>query len=845
MEIRQIFDYYGGIMKESFIIKHEKIISRLWYLVLFAILMNFSFSTTSFAGSADCSSEALSRSVMDCQFDFNCITRVTAEYNEKCNGNTPSSDSRSESANAPPVSQMPAIPGMPQGMGDMLRQMQECGGDQECLDKLRNKNESNSDTVSGQNSTDSDTTSRIYEQTILPSSWLQSYQNALINCGNDAGCMISLFTQTGQRKIDSVCGTNLMDAETAICKGVALLELHIEQAIAQQIIASQNKNKSFFSKKKKEKNSSLYENLESGSEDDSNAAFSFLPQVSITRVNQIVAKWKRRLESDLPEEGRRKIKISAADYPLETSEGTPPLIYEETETRTTLQIETKPTRRDWAFALIGTFLTDAGMETGGKDGSLLLDHAMWSLIQAAELKSEASHYSAIGFHLNLRGKIEEARDILVYARTLESDNADTDNNLAFSYSALGKEEEAEILQQNAVRLDPENSHIRSRLNAMLGIEDTALKSFAGDDFGEAFYRLSKRQLLREYKAENEWQKQREFAQNKVFGSTPPVPGSFAYYKKDVKDINADYKACAQNAPKIIRGCPHGDFILHPDCKNLPSKEQVDRSRHNHNVHMCECQNHYIQRKADAITAYLNAAVQEWTDYEEEWWPRLNGYKTMWLRDIKQVNASYSDSAFQYPLQASCVERVNEFQKESEKFWTDDIRRIYERWYKLKSKAQSVKTCKTRLPPIEKKPKPPLPKPEEKETTYSINLLVFKIEVGMEGSMKTSFDLGIIKGGYERNIQKGTHKFTVGSGSVDVAYETGRGHNLSMTVGANFLKFIPGAGAVAGDIASQFVSFGAKHKVKWSSRSGFSHSTKVENKLKFGYSVKQSPIVLQN
>ncbi len=514
---------------------------------------------------------------------------------------------------------------------------------------------------------------------------------------------MALFMGAGQSKVNTQCGNNMMDPQTAICKSAALAELHIEQAIAQQRLRQQNITSGRGATPAEEATPSTTPaepTTEAGTLNGTVSLLNALPEISQNRVNQILSRWEIRLEQRIQQEGRDKIASAASAYPLESDPGTPPLTYEETEDDSSVKIDAKPTRRDWAYSLIGTLLTDAGMEKGGTDGDLLLNSALWSLIQAAKLKPEAVHFSNIGFHLNLRGKVDDARDILIHARKLEPKNADTDNNLAYSYSALDNREMAEALQQNAVRLDPQNDHIRSRLNAMLGLDESTASHAHGGDFGEAFFRLSKRHALREYRAGAEWQKERDLARKGAFGGTPPVPGAYTYYKEQVHDINGDYRACAESAPKPLRGCPHGAFILHPDCKNAPDPEQVERRRHNRNTVLCECQNNYIADKADAITAYLNASVQTWQDYEKSWWPRLNGYLKQWSKDIRNVNALYPAGSFHYPLESAYWGWVNEFHEDSTEAWGDDIPDIYNRWNDLKVKALKAKTCKSRLPPLE-------------------------------------------------------------------------------------------------------------------------------------------------
>jgi len=698
-----------------------------------------------------------------------------------------------------------------------------------------------------------ESTNRLHERTVLPASWLQTYQETLVTCSIDSACWTARIN-AANGYIQSRCGTNMRNEPTMICQFVARYEIHVEQAIAQQRLWAQGVR---FEGEIPGATPPGVPMPGSGGpsppaesqsdEDPSEAGFSFLPDVSQARARSILAEWEGRLEASVPAEGREKIDAGAESFSEEGEEGLPALVYEENETPEGIEIETRPTRRDWYYALTGVLLTHAGLTEGGERGRQILDAALWSLIQAAELNSEAEHYSNIGFHLNLRGEVEQARDILVFARTLTPNQADTDNNLAFSYAAMGKKDEALALQQSAARLDPRSGHIRTRLGELLGLDEATKTNEPiphGGDFGEAFFRLEKRHFLREYWAGKDWGKAREHAISRVFGGHPSVPGPRASYSKHLSDIDEEYSGCIGSAPDALSGCPFGALVIHPSCKDSPTPKQVARSQHNRRVALCECRANAIMARADALSAYLNEAVAAWMAHEKAWWPRLNQYVRSWSEDIKSVNAVYQHPFFSQPVETSYWFWVQEFREDSEDAWKSSIPEIAAEWYELKSQVERLKTCGTKLPPIEEPPKKPPPEPEEKVKSYGINLFVVSIKLGMNGDFKAAFDLGFIKGGYERIASTDGHKFEVGSGPIDFSYQTnnspkpgGDSSNISMTIGTNFLSFVPGVGKAAAKIADQFVSFGAKYEMGWGDQSGFSGKPTVENKSKVGFTTR--------
>ncbi len=805
-------------------------------IALLVVCSALSFGLTREARAADgsCDPAALEQKVGACGIDIGCINQAMAEYNANCMGGSDSGGSG-------------GMGGMGMGMGGMdpevMERLQACGGDPQCAQEVMESLQG------GSEEDEFDTTKRMSEKTVLAPSWLQSYQEALVTCAKDVACWTTMMSGAIAHT-QAVCGTNFMSKATITCQIAARYEIHIEQAIAQQRLWRKGirfeENAPGATPPEGTPSTETSEGTDSPTPPEvTDEVFSFLPTVTKADVRKILSKEERRLENLLPKEARDKVDEGARDYPLDADAELPPLIYEETETDSGLELSGRPTRRDWYYALTGVLLTQAGFLEEGSKRDQILDAALWSLIQAAQLKPEAEHYSNIGFHLNLRGDVEKARDVLAYARSLDPSLADAHNNLAFSYSALGKPEEALTLQRNAARLAPDDNHIRSRLDSMTGESTKGGDPMPyGGDFGEAFFRLGKRHALREFEEGLRWYNARQKAKHGIFGGTPTVVGPHSWYEEQLRDIRDDYSTCEGVAPEVAKGCPFGSYILHPSCANAASPEEVARTQHNRDVALCRCAANSLMARADALSAYLDRSIAAWRGHEDAWWPRLQHFVKSWSQDIKNVNKRYEGTNFVFPVESAYWFWPEQFGEDSEDAWTSEIPDIAAQWYELKTAAQNLKSCGTTLPPIKKPPKKPKPKPAPKVKSYGINLFVVEFNIGMDGSFKLGVDLGIIKGSYERIPGVDGHKFEIGSGPIDFSYQTNGSPRpgqdstqVSMTVGANFFKFIPGAGKIAGNIADQFVSFGGKYQATWGNRTGIQGKATVESKSKFGFSTR--------
>ncbi len=523
-----------------------------WF-VLFSMLVSVSWTSRAAAGEVECDPAALEQAMAGCGIDVACINQVMADYNAACMAQAGTEGGGTGGTGGAGMG----------GMADAMARIQACGGDPACQQEVMEELQQQYEEGASMTDEEFETTSRLHERTVLPSSWLQSYQEALVSCEKNVGCWTGLMAGA-LAFTDSVCGPLSPSEAVALCHVAARYEIHIEQAIAQQRLWRKGirfEGDAPGAEPLGEPSPGGSPTPGSGTKvpDASKKSFTFLPKVKESNVRKLLDTWERKLEKELAAEARQKIDAGAAQFPVDSEAGTPPLVYEEKETPEGLEMDAHPTRRDWYYALTGVLLTHAGLVEGGEKGEVLLDAALWSLIQAAQMKPEVEHFSNIGFHLNLRGELDAARTVLTHARTLDGNHPDVYNNLAFGYSAEGKAEEALALQENAARLAPDNAHIRSRLESMAGAAGKEPMPYGGD-FGEAFFRFGKRHTLREVEAGRRWFKARELAKHRNFGGTPVVPGPHEWYAEQIRDIEDAHSACIGNAPEVAAPSAPGSSI---------------------------------------------------------------------------------------------------------------------------------------------------------------------------------------------------------------------------------------------------------------------------------------------
>ena len=810
---------------------------------------------TSLRASGDCDPDQLTAAIEACGLDLACINRVSVDYQTRCVGGQPA---------PPPQGGGGGMGGMGGMGGEAMQRLMQCGSDQACYERVMNEmmnpggGGGPSQGPSLQQAWDPeapDTTPRIAEQTMLPASWLQTHQEAYVACGKDIACW-GAEQSRGFAKVRATCGSNMFNEWTVTCTIAAQHEANIEQAIAMQRLWRRGIRFEGGGPGSTPGQSPPPGTTPPGTtppattpppQGETSESWDFLRTVTRQQVMAVLDRWDGNLRGALPQPARDRLKASAEAYPLEAEEGAPELYFEEVEGPEGLTIRTRPSRRDHAYALAGVLLTQASMVQEGQKQEVARDAAFWCAIQATKQKQEVSHLSQVGFHLNLRAALEDAGTVLTYARQLEPDDPDVNNNLAFTESGRGRSQEAKQLQRHAYRNDPSNGQIRSRLDAMVraderpprGVDPDAPMPHGGD-FGEAYFRLAKRHQLREYWANKEWQKARDRAKAQAWGGgSKPINGPWEVYQKRLKAIAQDYSRCSDRAPKILVECQLPGYD--PRCKGAPSHAQVVASRQAHERFMCQCRAVNLQQESDAQSALVDGMMAVWEAHETKWRPRLRHFLEHWRPDIQAVNARYQGSNFHFPEESAYTQWPEEFQEDSEDYW-DEVEGAQAKWRDLKSSAQSLKACPP--PPLEspKQPKKTPPPEPKKVRKYEVDLGIVKFSLTMDGDFDFEADLGFLKLGYGYRAGQKGHKFTVGSGPVDFSYQHngapgpgGSRHQISGTASANFFKFVPGAGKFAAGAMDQVYSLGGKYQVNWSSTGGISGKPIWESQSKWGMS----------
>lgn len=683
----------------------------------------------------------------------------------------------------------------------------------------------------------------LHQVTMMPASWLQLYQDALVQCGDDVRCFVR-EQAVSLRYVQQVCGTDMFQEATTVCHLAAQMEVQAEQAIASQRLWSQGIE--FPEMQTAPAPAPGPARSDPARAPAGRDSVRFLPQVTKARVRQIMDRYDAELKVRVPQSTREALAAEAPRYPTSAPPDTPPFVSVEHEEDGGVRFEVRPTRRDWAFALAGFMLTDAALAAPPGQTKALLDAAFWCAIQAARLQWAPSHLVSLGFHLNLRGRFEEARDVLTHARGLDPSNAAVDNNLAFSMAGLGKRPQAEALQQSATRKDPDNVHIRRRLAAMLeGDRPRRGRKPRGGDFGEQYFRLTRRHNLRQYRAGKAWFRARERARDQIDGADPPVPGPHQTYRTRLKAIDAEYQGCTAAAPEIPYGCPPAAGPNHPRCKDAASPKEVARATHNRNAYLCACSATRIKAEAVELGEFLVDAAELWTRYEKTWAGPLQNLPERWGRDIRAVNAQYQGTSMTHPTEGPFTGWIEEFREDSEEFWESDLPGLVERWMVLKKKAQDLKGCPVMLPPLQKRPEKPKIEPK-KVKVYKLGFGPISWTLGMDGSFRVKVDVpGIGKLEYTRNAQTDGHKLTGGVGPIEGSLEYNHApapgaprFKATVTGNLNVLDELRGRARVPGRLGNASYELEGKLNLSWDTSGGWDMTASGENQSRWGTSTSE-------
>jgi len=170
--------------------------------------------------------DAMTQAIQACGMDTSCINQVNAEFMGNCMGGQQPAQSQASSPPSAGVSER-----------EIQQRIDACGMNIGCLNQLMQEIQAGMPQPpsppgppplpggGGGEFTLPDpeeATRRIHEQTVLPPSWLQTYQNALVDCGTDRGCW-SREVQGGVAYPQSYCGSDLTKGRTVTVQGYSQL----------------------------------------------------------------------------------------------------------------------------------------------------------------------------------------------------------------------------------------------------------------------------------------------------------------------------------------------------------------------------------------------------------------------------------------------------------------------------------------------------------------------------------------------------------------------------------------------------------------------------------------------
>ncbi len=183
--------------------------------------------------------------------------------------------------------------------------------------------------------------------------------------------------------------------------------------------------------------------------------------VTQAEVLSILKTWRDQTYPALPAEEIQNVDQYVSGFPLETTEGTDPIIVEATDEEEP-QLNPVVNRRDWAYAVQGNSYTLMG--GFDEEHALFLDVGFWCYIEAALLQpDEPEHLSNVAFHLNDRGEYDDAKKLLIYALSLDDSFVPALNNLANASAAQGDYDNAVFAQLKASALRPGETFFLERL----------------------------------------------------------------------------------------------------------------------------------------------------------------------------------------------------------------------------------------------------------------------------------------------------------------------------------------------------------------------------------------------
>ena len=182
---------------------------------------------------------------------------------------------------------------------------------------------------------------------------------------------------------------------------------------------------------------------------------------SEAEIRALLQKWRDQVRPGLPALEVKLVEEETSPLPVDLPAGQLSVTFEDSETKTDMNIKLKAQRRDMAYALAGFGYTFLGGNFAGQEK--MKDVGFWCFLEACLLKMISPHLLNVGFHLNERGAYDDALSILCYAAALNPKSPAVHNNLAYNLAAKGNFKEAVDEAAQASSLEPGKDSYTQRL----------------------------------------------------------------------------------------------------------------------------------------------------------------------------------------------------------------------------------------------------------------------------------------------------------------------------------------------------------------------------------------------
>jgi hypothetical protein len=331
-------------------------------------------------------------------------------------------------------------------------------------------------------------------------------------------------------------------------------------------------------------------------------------------ITQIIEKWHSELESLIDQGLMAEIDTYAAQYPLESPEGSQSLKIDlkEDGKGNSADLKPEPSNRDTAYALSGA---GAAMLSNYEGYEHYKSIAFWCFVEAALLKLEPDYLSDIAFFLIDIDEYDDGIDLLSYAWSKDNYNYGILSNLAYVMALNGNFDLSVDYQKNAMAMNPSSKHIKNRLKAYA--KEAGVEVYIPADKPPANPNESGEPVQPTQAFPSDYLPSAKF---------PPI------YSKIVKISWNDwmqniYNPWSKDVWHQVHGAPHSFENLHYDReeKNREEekecKEACDKNRgapgEDISMCICNCELKHLRSNLDSAKRLYSEAVPVYTKFRTE------------------------------------------------------------------------------------------------------------------------------------------------------------------------------------------------------------------------------------